>query len=88
MLEYITDMKVKEVLADLNHLYDDNELDVDGTILIRFSDHIKELLEQVKLRLVKKIISQLQSMEIKVVLDGSRKIQLFISLNTINLYRF
>ncbi len=41
MLEYITDMKVKEVLADLNHLYDDNELDVDGTILIRFSDHIK-----------------------------------------------
>ena len=41
MLEYVTDMKVKEVLADLNHLYDDNELDVDGTILIRFSDHIK-----------------------------------------------
>ena len=41
MLEYITDMKVKEVLADLNPLYDDNELDVDGTILIRFSDHIK-----------------------------------------------
>ncbi|MEE3035500.1 MAG: Gfo/Idh/MocA family oxidoreductase [Bacteroidota bacterium] len=41
MLEYLTDMKVKEVLADLNHLYEDNELDVDGTVLIRFSDHSK-----------------------------------------------
>tara|TARA_Y100000768_G_scaffold77031_2_gene54531 strand:- start:397 stop:1527 length:1131 start_codon:yes stop_codon:yes gene_type:complete len=41
MLEYLTDIKVKEVLADLNHLYEDNELDVDGTVLIRFSDHSK-----------------------------------------------
>tara|TARA_B100000963_G_scaffold148278_3_gene129268 strand:- start:127735 stop:128868 length:1134 start_codon:yes stop_codon:yes gene_type:complete len=41
MLEYLTDMKVKEVLADLNHLYEDNELDIDGTVLIRFSDHSK-----------------------------------------------
>ena len=41
MLEYLTDMKVKEVLADLNHLYDDNELDIDGTVLIRFSNHSK-----------------------------------------------
>ncbi len=41
MLEYLTDIKVKEVLADLNHLYKDNELDVDGTVLIRFSDHSK-----------------------------------------------
>ena len=41
MLEYLTDIKVKEVLADLNYLYEDNELDVDGTVLIRFSDHSK-----------------------------------------------
>ena len=41
MSEYLTDIKVKEVLADLNHLYEDNELDVDGTVLIRFSDHSK-----------------------------------------------
>ena len=41
MLEYLTDIKVKEVLADLNHLYEDNELDVDGTVLIRFSYHSK-----------------------------------------------
>ena len=41
MLEYLTDIKVKEVLADLNHLYEDNEMDVDGTVLIRFSDHSK-----------------------------------------------
>ena len=41
MLEYLTDIKVKEVLADLNHLYEDNELDVDGTVLIRFSDYSK-----------------------------------------------
>ena len=41
MLEYLTDMKVKEVLADLNYLYEDNELDVDGTVLIRFSNHSK-----------------------------------------------
>tara|TARA_B100001996_G_C18667767_1_gene595487 strand:- start:1665 stop:2798 length:1134 start_codon:yes stop_codon:yes gene_type:complete len=41
MLEYLTGMKVKQVLSDLNHLYSDNELDIDGTVLVRFSDYSK-----------------------------------------------
>ena len=41
MLEYVTGMEVKELLSDLNYIYDDNTMDVDGTILIRFSDKIK-----------------------------------------------
>ena len=41
MLEYITGMEVNELLSDLNYVYDDNSMDVDGTILIRFSDKIK-----------------------------------------------
>ena len=41
MLEYVTGMEVKEILSDLNYLYDDNSMDVDGTILVRFSDKIK-----------------------------------------------
>lgn len=41
MLEYVTGMEVNELLSDLNYVYDDNSMDVDGTILIRFSDKIK-----------------------------------------------
>ncbi len=41
MLEYVTGMEVEEILSDLNYVYDDNTMDVDGTILIRFSDKIK-----------------------------------------------
>ena len=41
MLEYVTGMEVEELLSDLNYVYDDNIMDVDGTILIRFSDKIK-----------------------------------------------
>lgn len=41
MLEYVTGIEVKELLSDLNYVYDDNQMDVDGTILIRFSDKIK-----------------------------------------------
>ncbi len=41
MLEYVTNMRVKELLSDLNYVYDDNKMDVDGTILVRFSDKIK-----------------------------------------------
>ena len=37
MLEYVTGMEVKQLLADLNTLYPDNSLDVDGTVLIRMS---------------------------------------------------
>lgn len=41
MLEYLTDMEVTELLADLNNLYDYNTLDVDGTILVRFDGKAK-----------------------------------------------
>ena len=37
MVELVTGMKVKSVLADLNTLYDDNPMDIDANILIRFS---------------------------------------------------
>jgi predicted dehydrogenase len=41
MAEYLTGKEIKSVLADLNTRYDDNQLDVDGTILIRFSEYVK-----------------------------------------------
>ena len=41
MLNYITNLEVKEILADLNYLYRDNVMDVDGTVLLRFSDFVK-----------------------------------------------
>ena len=44
MVEYLTGMEVKELLADLNMLYEDNPLDIDGTILVRFSDTVKGVL--------------------------------------------
>lgn len=44
MIEYVTGSHVKEVLADLNYLYADNQMDIDGTVLIRMSDTVKGLL--------------------------------------------
>ena len=41
MTEYLTGMEVKSVLSDLNMLYDNNSLDLDGTVLIRFSETVK-----------------------------------------------
>ena len=41
MTEYLTGMEVKSILSDLNMLYDDNSLDLDGTVLIRFSKTVK-----------------------------------------------
>ena len=41
MLEYTTGLKVKSVLCDFNFLYDDNLMDIDGTVLIRMADHVK-----------------------------------------------
>lgn len=41
MAEYLTGMEVESILADLNTRYEDNQLDVDGTILIRFSEYVK-----------------------------------------------
>ncbi|MGY5848700.1 Gfo/Idh/MocA family protein [Salegentibacter sp. HM20] len=44
MIEYVTGMEVKKVLADLNYLYKDNKMDIDGSILLRFSEHVKGLI--------------------------------------------
>ena len=44
MVEYVTGMEVSELLSDLNNLYDDNPLDIDGSILIRMDNKVKGLL--------------------------------------------
>ena len=41
MVELVTGMKVDKLLADLNTLYEDNQMDVDANILIRFSNNAK-----------------------------------------------
>lgn len=41
MIEFTTGMQVKSLLADLNHLYEDNKMDIDGTALIRFNSNAK-----------------------------------------------
>tara|TARA_R110002049_G_scaffold109580_13_gene258483 strand:+ start:1709 stop:2845 length:1137 start_codon:yes stop_codon:yes gene_type:complete len=41
MIEFTTGMQVKSLLADLNHLYEDNKMDIDGTALIRFNNNAK-----------------------------------------------
>ncbi|MDT0689579.1 Gfo/Idh/MocA family oxidoreductase [Salegentibacter sp. F188] len=44
MIEYLTDMRVSEILSDLNYLYEDNKMDIDGTVLVRFSDYAKGII--------------------------------------------
>ncbi len=44
MLEYVTGKKIKSILADLNHLYADNQMDIDGTILLRLDEYVKGVL--------------------------------------------
>jgi predicted dehydrogenase len=44
MLEYVTGQKVEQLLADLNFLYPDNPMDIDGTILIRMENKAKGVL--------------------------------------------
>ena len=41
MLEFVTGMEVNSVLADLNHMYEDNQMDIDGTVLIRLNKFVK-----------------------------------------------
>ncbi|NNG11295.1 MAG: Gfo/Idh/MocA family oxidoreductase, partial [Arenibacter sp.] len=41
MIEYTTGLKIKSILADFNYLYEDNQMDVDGTVLIRMDKHVK-----------------------------------------------
>lgn len=44
MLEFVTGQKVQSVLADLNHLYADNQMDIDGTVLLRLGKYTKGVL--------------------------------------------
>ncbi|MGB5357180.1 MAG: Gfo/Idh/MocA family oxidoreductase [Eudoraea sp.] len=41
LIEYTTGLEVKSLLCDFNYLYKDNQMDVDGTVLIRMGAHIK-----------------------------------------------
>ncbi len=41
MLEYVTNKKINKILADLNYLYNDNLMDIDGTILLRLGKNTK-----------------------------------------------
>lgn len=41
MIEYASGLEIKEILADLNYMYKDNKMDIDGTILLRFSEFVK-----------------------------------------------
>ena len=55
MVEYVTGME-EQLLADLNMLYEDNSLDIDGTILVRFSDKLKGVLRASQIATGRKII--------------------------------
>ena len=41
MVEYMSGIRVNSILADLNYLYDDNQMDIDGTVLIRCDNDVK-----------------------------------------------
>lgn len=41
LIEYTTGLRVKSLLCDFNYLYADNQMDVDGTVLIRMGEHVK-----------------------------------------------
>ena len=44
MVEYVTGLEVSELLSDLNTLYEDNPLDIDGSVLIRMDNKAKGIL--------------------------------------------
>ena len=41
LIEFTSGLEIRSVLADFNYLYNDNLMDVDATMLIRFSEHVK-----------------------------------------------
>ncbi|MFY0593803.1 Gfo/Idh/MocA family protein [Roseivirga sp.] len=43
MIEYTTGLKTLKVLSDLNTLYEDNPLDIDGTAMLRFENDVRGL---------------------------------------------
>lgn len=44
MIEFTTGVKIKSLLCDFNYLYEDNVMDVDGTVLLRMNQHVKGVL--------------------------------------------
>jgi len=44
MLEYISGLKVTKLLADLDYVYQDNKMDVDGSILVRLNNDSKAII--------------------------------------------
>jgi len=44
MVEYTTGLRVTSLLADLNYLYDDNQMDIDGNVLLRLQGGVKGVL--------------------------------------------
>ncbi|HSP12668.1 MAG TPA: Gfo/Idh/MocA family oxidoreductase [Salegentibacter sp.] len=44
MIEYVSGLEVQKILADLNYLYKDNKMDIDGTIMLRFSEYVKGII--------------------------------------------
>jgi len=41
LIEFTTGLKVESLLCDFNFLYEDNKMDVDGTVLIRMGEYVK-----------------------------------------------
>ncbi len=41
LIEFTTGLQVKSILADLNYLYPDNKMDIDGTALLRIDEYTK-----------------------------------------------
>ena len=41
MIEFTTGLQVKSLLCDFNYMYDDNQMDMDGTALIRMDKNVK-----------------------------------------------
>ena len=44
MIEFTTGLQIKSLLCDFNYLYNDNQMDVDGTVLLRLDQHVKGVL--------------------------------------------
>ncbi len=44
MVEYTTGMRIDALLADLNYLYEDNQMDIDGNVFLRMQGGVKGIL--------------------------------------------
>lgn len=44
IVEYVSGMQVSQLLSDLGYVYSDNKMDVDATVLLRFSENVKGVL--------------------------------------------